>query len=61
MTQKGTALKWVSFFTCILMILVNGFDVSITILEGKNIAEVSNEYLSFITPAVYMFSKGGKE
>jgi hypothetical protein len=43
------------------MILVNGFDVSITILEGKNITEISNEYLSFITAAVYMFSNGGKE
>jgi hypothetical protein len=43
------------------MILVNGFDGSITILGGNNIAESSIAYLSFITPAVYMSSNGGKE
>lgn len=61
MAQISTALKRVSIFKFILMILVNGFDVSITSLGGDNIAKSSNAYLSFITFAVYMFSNDGKE
>ncbi len=55
----SSSLRWVIILVFTLTIVVNSLAGSTTLIAGKNTAQISDENLTLITPAGYVFSIWG--
>jgi len=56
--SKWSYLRWANIAAFIITLIVNGLS-NTTLIGGKTTAEISNSYLTLITPAGYVFSIWG--